>query len=846
MIALRMKQEKLTRLGGVFLCWLVGFGFALTALAQEPLALSEKCTVTVGNQTAFVRPDGSFFLRNISVFRSRDTGIAPQLYRVRATCLCDGEMVTGQSNFFALTPSETAFITDIFPSALDPIPIRITADATADVVPLGETVQLLVTAIKPDGSDEDVTERAQGTTYLSTNPRLLTVAENGQVTGTNTSSSPQTAAIAILNEGNITTISFLSVGESNDFDNDGMPNDYEELFGLNPLANDAGGDLDNDGLSNFVEFELGTLPNNPDTDLDGVIDGLDGDPLHPDEAAPTVLLSSPTDGDVLLEGQILQIVAAASDDGLVTQIELFLNGQSMEVVLDPPKDDAFLAHFSLTIPYDPTGGTLAIRVEATDSLGAVGTESRTVSVIPDPLTDVVGLVLDPDGQPVEGAEVALQLSGLVGEFFDFSENLGDFPDLSGLSPDAVKFIADLNFKNPDQVLSPDTFGLGFAPNFAARFTGLLAVSSPGSFTFHVVAAKAARLSMDGEPLLEASGPEPLNQAETQVFLEAGIHAVEIEYFQTNQSAELQVTFGAEFGLDQVEAHSKPHASGPGRPRGAIALPIFASRFQLPDDLLVGISGPNGSFEFPGVPANLGPIKGKATAELEGTMLEGFSESVPPSPGQLTDLGEIQLQKPGILILHSDPTLAPTVKDVLAETGLFLPEQIEFREPFNETLEELTQFSAILVYSDFPFEDPSGLGDLLADYVDQDGGLVLATYALNPPWNLAGRIFDPGYSPFQTSQQLFTTSGELDLANSDSSHPILANVNSATYFVNLNYTDPPLSEGATLIAVDTNGNKLIAVNQTNSIVGISIFPGLVQAIGRGETALIFANALNFVR
>lgn len=89
-----------------------------------------------------------------------------------------------------------------------------------------------------------MTSRAAGTTYLSTNPRLLSITEEGLVTGLNASTTIQTGTIAVLHEGNLATIDFTAVGPSNDFDNDGMPNDYEDLFGLNKFARDAGGDLD--------------------------------------------------------------------------------------------------------------------------------------------------------------------------------------------------------------------------------------------------------------------------------------------------------------------------------------------------------------------------------------------------------------------------------------------------------------------------------------------------------------------------------------------------------------------------------------------------------------------------
>jgi hypothetical protein len=50
---------------------------------------------------------------------------------------------------------------------------------------------------------------------------------------------------------------------SSDSDGDGLPNDWEIRYGLNPTLNDADLDKDGDGLSNLQEFQSGTEPNNP-------------------------------------------------------------------------------------------------------------------------------------------------------------------------------------------------------------------------------------------------------------------------------------------------------------------------------------------------------------------------------------------------------------------------------------------------------------------------------------------------------------------------------------------------------------------------------------------------------
>lgn len=71
-----------------------------------------------------------------------------------------------------------------------------------------------------------------------------------------------------------------------DNDNDGMPNEWEVKYGLNPLdSSDALTDLDADGLANLKEFKAGSSPKKKDTDNDGADDAKEvksgSDPKDP-------------------------------------------------------------------------------------------------------------------------------------------------------------------------------------------------------------------------------------------------------------------------------------------------------------------------------------------------------------------------------------------------------------------------------------------------------------------------------------------------------------------------------------------------------------------------------------
>ena len=202
-------------------------------------------------------------------------------------------------------------------------------------------------------------------------------------------------------------------------------------MGLNPSdAGDGNGDKDNDGLSNAREVLLGTLINNPDTDGDTLKDGVEVDQLHTDPLkadtdgdglrddedkeplvkdtqAPTVTLVNPAPGKQLIKGLNLVITPNAQDNGRVTKVSVRLNGAQVALVTSAPFT------YAMALPSD--ANSLRLELIATDTNNNQGSSGEhTFALVTDPLTTVIGRVVDSGNQPVANAQVeTLGISGVT-------------------------------------------------------------------------------------------------------------------------------------------------------------------------------------------------------------------------------------------------------------------------------------------------------------------------------------------------------------------------------------------------------------------------------------------------
>ena len=243
---------------------LVGVLLALEGdvCAQRVPSSFETCTVQVLNQTVKVRADGQWTLPNIPSNGGQ--------VRARLNCQSFLGVVAGQSPFFVIKRNRMNAIASIPVGDTDTGPTRLTIAATlAELTVKGQVLSLAVTGTYPGGAVKDVSSKAAGTSYLSTNPAVLSVDEAGTVTAHKSG----TAVVTAWNQGISGTL-WLKVKVGSDTDGDGLADDWETQNGLDPNnALDALADADADGLTSKAEFEAGTSPLKADTDGDGLADG---------------------------------------------------------------------------------------------------------------------------------------------------------------------------------------------------------------------------------------------------------------------------------------------------------------------------------------------------------------------------------------------------------------------------------------------------------------------------------------------------------------------------------------------------------------------------------------------
>lgn len=208
--------------------------------------------------------------------------------------------------------------------------------------------------------------------------------------------------------------------------------------------------------------------------------------------------------------------------------------------------------------------------------------------------------------------------------------------------------------------------------------------------------------------------------------------------------------------------------------------------------------------------------------------------------------------PKVALLASDE--APWVEDVrckLQDLQLFSKIDTINVGTSTPVLAALLNYHSVLAWSNHALNSPSGLGNALADFVDQNGGVVQSIFSFDADdatRSIAGR-WNSGYRPFTAGS--LAMAPNLTLVPDDPAHAILEGVSSFDGGLASFHAAPvTLDAASTLVASWSDGQPLVATGAGpfgGRIVGLNLFPPSSDARGdawkrASDGAQLIANAL----
>ena len=154
-----------------------------------------------------------------------------------------------------------------------------------------------------------------------------------------------------------------------------------------------------------------------------------------------------------------------------------------------------------------------------------------------------------------------------------------------------------------------------------------------------------------------------------------------------------------------------------------------------------------------------------------------------------------------------------------------------------TLADLSAYNVVVCWSNFVFQDANGMGNVLADYLESGGGVVLGQFCFGTGWGLEGRIMTE-YAPFSQGPTQYMNK---NLGEFDPTHAIMEGITSLTEFYQASVS--VINEGV-LVASFDDGTPFVATHPTSPLVCVNGFLGDDRQF-TGDMVAVFHNALGFV-
>ncbi|MFQ6608307.1 MAG: choice-of-anchor D domain-containing protein [Fidelibacterota bacterium] len=152
------------------------------------------------------------------------------------------------------------------------------------------------------------------------------------------------------------------------------------------------------------------------------------------------------------------------------------------------------------------------------------------------------------------------------------------------------------------------------------------------------------------------------------------------------------------------------------------------------------------------------------------------------------------------------------------------------------LETLQSYDVVVPWSNYSYWDAVALGNILAEYVDSGGALVMFQFCFSNVSGMDGQIMTEGYAPFDNA---YVTYEEKYLGDYDADHPIMDGVSEGYdgYSSAVSLVGDP-----EVVAWYDDGTPCVAVNP--NVVGVNVYVGTYywadsDFFHMGHNAVIYA-------
>ena len=135
--------------------------------------------------------------------------------------------------------------------------------------------------------------------------------------------------------------------------------------------------------------------------------------------------------------------------------------------------------------------------------------------------------------------------------------------------------------------------------------------------------------------------------------------------------------------------------------------------------------------------------------------------------------------------------------------------------YTPSLNELQAYDAVGAMSNYLYADPTGFGNVLADYVDAGGGVVIGMFSFVSGWEMGGRIMTGACATISVGH----VAGGTQLGWHNSAHPIMSGVTAVGEIYTVNSTFVGES-----VAAWQNGSAYVGVSSNQKVVGLNQYPG----------------------